>query len=58
MLGMEITETLVVIAAGRAEYAAPNANISRYHQLNCLGDRSKLALAAAVNVVLDPSRSK
>ena len=56
MSGMEITETLVVIAAGRAEYAAPNANISRYHQLNCLGDRSKLA--AAENVVLDPSRSK
>ena len=43
MSGMEITETLVVIAAGRAEYAAPNADISRYHQVNCLGDRSKLA---------------
>ena len=56
MSGMEITEKLVVITAGRAEYAAPNANISRYHQVNCLGDRSKLA--AAVNVALDPSRSK
>jgi hypothetical protein len=40
---------LLVIAAGRAEYAAPNANISRYHRVNCLGDRSKLAAAIAVS---------